>query len=332
VLIGINDYPTASDRLEGCVNDAYLMSAVLQERGFAAEDIRVCLDRRATSRGILERLEWLLDAPRPDDELVFYYSGHGAQLPTYGAGDSVDRMDETLVPWDFDWSAERCITDDQIFTLYSQLPYGTRLLTIFDCCHSGGIHRAGAPRAKGLNPPDDIRHRELRWDGTREMWVSRKLHLASRSAGFAADEESRQAYFGGRGATCRLGRGSAVRALDLDAEAYAAAKRAAGRAARASGGGSGRPIGPYLPVILEACAEAEYAYEYRHGAVSHGAFTYSLATILRRERPGSWSALITRVGDQLRELEYAQTPQILGPAAILSQPPPAPRKSESRNR
>lgn len=50
--------------------------------------------------------------------------------------------------------------------------------------------------------------------------------------------------------------------------------------------------GPHLPVIIEACGEGEKSYEYRHGAVSHGAFTYSLGSglIARRARSprGRW--------------------------------------------
>jgi len=305
LLVGINDYPNAADRLEGCVNDVFLVSSLLQECGFEAEDIRVCLDRRATARGILERLEWLLGAARAGDQLVFYYSGHGAQLPSYGDGDTVDRKDETLVPWDFDWSPERCVTDDQLFALYSQLPYGTQLVKIFDCCHSGGIHRAGAPRAKGLNPPDDIRHRDLCWDAKAQMWTERSLALTRRSAEFSDDEEARAAYYGSGGATTRLGRGSSVRALAADD--YEAAKKAAGA----------RPVGPYLPVILEACGEHQFAYEYRHGAISHGAFTYALGVILRREQALTFRQLEGKVSAQLRALEYDQEPQILGPRKVL---------------
>src|SRR5205823_2492343 len=35
LLVGVNDYPDPANRLEGCVNDVFLMSAVLQESGFA---------------------------------------------------------------------------------------------------------------------------------------------------------------------------------------------------------------------------------------------------------------------------------------------------------
>ena len=146
LLVGINDYPRAEDRLEGCVNDVFLMSSVLQECGFPPESIRVCLNERATTQGITERLHWLLDDPKPGEERVFYYSGHGARIPEYGENFEPDHQIESLVPWDFDWSPERAIIDDQIFALYSQLPYETRFAMILDCCHSGGMHRQGGAR------------------------------------------------------------------------------------------------------------------------------------------------------------------------------------------
>jgi hypothetical protein len=164
LLIGINDYPDPAQRLEGCINDVFTMSSVLQDCGVPPEAIRTCLDGRATAEGILSRLKWLLDDPKPGDELIFYYSGHGARIPEYGNDYEPDHYTESLVPWDFDWTPEKAISDDQIFNLYSQLPYDCRLLMIFDCCHSGGIHRDGGMRPRGLTPPDDIRHRELKWD------------------------------------------------------------------------------------------------------------------------------------------------------------------------
>ena len=43
-LVGINDYPNPDDRLEGCVNDVFKMSATLQQIGFDADDIRILLN------------------------------------------------------------------------------------------------------------------------------------------------------------------------------------------------------------------------------------------------------------------------------------------------
>ncbi len=135
--------------LEGCVNDVFRMSEVLQECGFPADSIRVCLDERATAArhpgavGVVARRSTTQRRAR------FFYSGHGAQIPEYGEDNEPDRITESLVPYDFDWTPEHAITDDRIYSLYSQLPYDTRLAMIFDCCHSGGIHRAGMPRPKG---------------------------------------------------------------------------------------------------------------------------------------------------------------------------------------
>jgi hypothetical protein len=123
LLVGINDYPNPEDRLEGCVNDVFEMSAVLQELTFKPADIRVVLNERATAAGIRERLAWLLDGAAAGDIRVFFYSGHGAQIPAYGDAGEVDHLNECLVPYDFDWTPERAFLDDQFLELYSQLPY-----------------------------------------------------------------------------------------------------------------------------------------------------------------------------------------------------------------
>ncbi len=307
VLIGINDYPDPEARLSGCVNDVFLMSSLLQECGFPSEQIRICLDDRATAAGIQQRLAWLLEDPQPQDELVFYFSGHGAQLPTYGDGDLVDRMDETLVPHDFDWSPETCVTDDQIFELYSPLPYDTRFVMVFDCCHSGGIHRSGSRKARGINPPDDIRHRSLRWSAEHGMWVPRDLQPIN--ARFSSDEETCQQYCGTDGVTYRLGRAMTLRpSSEADYKKLTRGRKG--------------PVGPYLPIILQACQEDQYAYEYRHGVTSYGAFTYSLANVLRARKSISFTKLVDSVTTRLDELAYDQRPQILGPVALLKKKVP----------
>lgn len=75
--------------------------------------------------------------------------------------------------------------------------------------------------------------------------------------------------------------------------------------------------GPYLPLIIEACGEEEFSYEYRHGATSHGAFTFSLASILRREKTITFEELVAKTREQLADLQYAQEPRILGPTKIV---------------
>lgn len=305
LLIGINDYPNESDRLEGCVNDVFLMSSVLQECGFAPDEIRVCLNDRATAKGILQRMEWLLDSPGKEDTLFLYYSGHGATIPEYGENFEPDRLTETLVPWDFDWTPERAVTDDQIYSLYSQLPYDTLFSMVFDCCHSGGIHRDGANKARGITPPDDIRHRDLRWDTKERMWVARDFKPLNKS--FSSDSKIQADFFGINNAKMRLGRASLLRGQS------AAQYRKAQQANK-----PGKPIGPYLPLILEACQENQLSYEYRHGSVSYGAFTYSLAQILRGSgsRGITYNNLVQKTRLKLERLGYDQQPQIVAPGKL----------------
>jgi hypothetical protein len=88
--------------------------------------------------------------------------------------------------------------------------------------------------------------------------------------------------------------------------------------------------GPYLPVIIEACQENALSYEYRDGVTSYGAFTYSFVKDLRA-RPGStFEGAVQNAASTLKNLDYAQVPQIIGPSSIVTRKipgtPPA-RKS-----
>ncbi|HSN20800.1 MAG TPA: caspase family protein [Usitatibacter sp.] len=319
LLVGINAYPDPANRLEGCVNDVFLMSAVLQECGLAAEDIRVVLDERATTDGILERLHWLLDDVPANGERFLFYSGHGAQIPTYDIKGEVDHLDECLVPYDFDWSAAHAIRDKQFAELYSQLRYDARFVAVFDCCHSGGLTRDGGPRIRGINPPDDIRHRMLEWDPRLGMWRKRELPTPNATLAASADGA---AYLGRDRSTFRLGRGVALRGL---------ANRTYDRERRSLG-----HYGPYLPVILEACREQQFSYEYRDGAASYGAFTFALARSLRDSRAlgrnPTFAALSRLAAEKLKTLRYDQDPCFVGPRSQLERPIPWATAARPRRR
>src|SRR5712691_10789238 len=88
LLVGINEYPSAP--LRGCVNDVVGMADLLVERfGFAHGDIRLVVDRRATTRAIVSRLGWLLVGAQSGDRLLFYYSGQIKQTPFLGRREAV---------------------------------------------------------------------------------------------------------------------------------------------------------------------------------------------------------------------------------------------------
>lgn len=315
LIVGINNYPDPANRLEGCVNDSFLMSALLQECGYDADDIRLVLDERATTEGILERIDWLLNDVREGDERVLYYSGHGAQIPAYGPNEEPDHFSESLVPHDFDWTPKHSITDRQFSELYSQLPYGATFLAIFDCCHSGGLTRDGGPRVRGINPPDDVRHRALRWSKEEQMWVARDFPMINRSL---KQVKNWRDLIGADGATHKLGRAARLRRLPR-AE-YLRTRKALGHK------------GPYLPLLLEACQESEYSYEYRHGSTSYGAFTYCLAQAIREGKTLSFKQVAEQVTTKLHRLGYEQTPLALGAKAQLEKPVPWDRPVLPRRR
>jgi len=297
LLIGINDYPDPANRLEGCVNDVYLVSSVLQELGFPADDIRVLMNDRATTVGIKERIEWLLEGSQDGNQRVLFYSGHGAQIPDYNAAEEVDHSDECLVPYDFDWTADRSITDKWFAALYGQLPYKAQFVSLFDCCHSGGMTRAGAARVRGLTPPDDIRHRALEWDSDLRVWKPRKPKPWNEQICLPP----RMARDGVHAGKRRLGSASDARIVSSKDKRYRSLRQ------------DFNNKGPYMPILLEACHEDELAYEYREGTTSYGAFTFFLAQTVRshvlRKEPLTFQALVADAAEGVRAL-YAQTPQL----------------------
>jgi hypothetical protein len=308
LLIGINNYPDEASRLEGCVNDVFLVSSVLQEIGFDAEDIRVVLDERATRAAIRERIDWLLDGTADGQDRVLYYSGHGAQLPDYNAAETIDHVDECLVPYDFHWTQDSAITDDDFLQYYNALPYSAKFFAIFDCCHSGGLTRDGARKIRAMVPPDDIRHRMLRWDKGEQMWKERSLR--DLNPNFGGTEAERAKFMGQTGSTKKLGAGMSLRETRTKTQYDKASDK--------------RP-GPYMPVVLAACQEGSYAYEYHHGAIGYGVFTYALAKEFRKAQQArqadiSFKALCNRVNQTMDHLKYDQISAVAGPTSVVAGP------------
>jgi hypothetical protein len=188
---------------------------------------------------------------------------------------------------------------------------------MFDCCHAGGIHRDGGPRVRGITPPDDIRHRLLEWSSAEQMWRERPLRELNQS--FGGTESQRKDYMGSNGSTYRIGRGMKGRVMSGSVYRRLPPEER----------------GPYLPVIIEACQEKRLSYEYRDGATSYGAFTYSFVKGLRRNPTSSFVQAVTRARSTLANLGYRQEPQIIGPSSVVHRPLPGkvtPKRKQVRRR
>jgi len=307
LLIGINEYNDPKYRLEGCVNDVYEVSALLQECGFSPDEIRVVFDGRATADGIRERLGWLFNDAQDGDVRFLFYSGHGIQMPIYGRDEKPSRIVEAIVAADFEGTLKNCITDQDLSTYYGKLPQGCHAILALDCCHAGGLTRSGSPRIRGIDPPDDIRHRMLRWDSKNEMWVPR---LVDELIPGHESRETRPQWLtdltGASGCVARIG--SSIDHRRISDPDYDHLRSTTGWR------------GPFQPLVISACRENEKSAEYLHGSVSYGAFTFAFCKTIRKHRHQSaalsYQEAIAEAAAALKGLGYLQNPVITGPTAL----------------
>jgi hypothetical protein len=151
LLVGINDYgiPVAGtsswQNLNGAVNDVDLQYYLLIHRfGFRPEDIIKLTDRQASRQRILTELENLIVWAKPDDVVIFHYSGHGSNVYD-PLKVHEDQVVGTIVPTDSSLPERGSgevddITAGTLFLLMSA--FQTENVTfIFDSCYSGGVAR-----------------------------------------------------------------------------------------------------------------------------------------------------------------------------------------------
>ncbi|MHC4940336.1 MAG: caspase family protein [Planctomycetota bacterium] len=188
LLVGIADYPPAGavpNRTDGdlpmIANDVPRMRELLIDSfGFRKENITVVENLDATAARLRRELQALAERAGPNDAAVFYYCGHGTQVPDLD-GDEEDGWDEALATADLRpdilTTAEHLklvLTDDEIARLLKN--FKTRNVTvIFDSCHSGTAVRAG----EGEEDLDvDFASRGL----NHELPIARKIVLAAKKA------------------------------------------------------------------------------------------------------------------------------------------------------
>jgi hypothetical protein len=141
VVIGINDYPGTSSDLQYTVADANEMSYVLTNiYGFPAKNVTELTDSAATKTAIYNAVNNIKSVAKPGDEVVFFFSGHGAK----GKADDGDKnnVDQAIVVWDggtfgFIWDGELVQWFSDFLT--------NRIIFAFDSCLAGGMAVLNAP-------------------------------------------------------------------------------------------------------------------------------------------------------------------------------------------
>jgi len=145
IVIGISDYPGTRNDLQYMDDDAQdMISALTDCYGFVAANIKSLIDKDGTeaagkplvaTRGaIFTAIGDIADKVTADDEVVFFFSGHGGNGKAQD-GDN-EKVDECI--WAHDGSKLVPIWDGELKTAFEE--YTTsRIIFIFDSCYAGGM-------------------------------------------------------------------------------------------------------------------------------------------------------------------------------------------------
>lgn len=173
LLVGVGQYVTPGIDLPGIDLDLERMRETLQRMGFEDRQIRTLTDSEATSAKVVASFEsWLRQGVQPNDRVVFYFSGHGSNIPDVD-GDETDKVDEVLVTHDMRRarvngrvSLTGVVTDDKLATLISANP-SRNIWIIVDSCHSGTVTRSFKLKSRSLGT-DEVYKKSFTYDGMPE--------------------------------------------------------------------------------------------------------------------------------------------------------------------
>jgi hypothetical protein len=132
LVVGIDNYP--SQPLFGCVNDATAITQMFTEIGGFTNPV-VIPENEATARNIKRQLRKKIVNLRANDELVFFFAGHGTPFPEGNNGVN----HQAICGIDFNNTFDTIITDADIAITLQDLQRDARLTMIIDACLSGGL-------------------------------------------------------------------------------------------------------------------------------------------------------------------------------------------------
>lgn len=133
VMVGISDYGGRANNLPNTDADARNLQAELQRQGVLNPSSVLLVNAEATRAGLERAMAQAAQAAGPDDVFLFFYSGHGNQVPT-NATTEFDGKAETLVMRDGE------VTDVQFAQMVGRIRARLSVI-VLDSCFSGGFAR-----------------------------------------------------------------------------------------------------------------------------------------------------------------------------------------------
>ena len=153
LLVGVGRYENLDEKLSGVSLDLQMMTEFARILGFEKDAIKVLEHERASTQQVVSTVEnWLIDGVNSDDRVLFYFSGHGSQIPD-DSKDETDAFDEVLLLYDAAVKQQErhptltgVLVDDDFNAMLARMN-SRNILVIIDACHSGS-----ATRSLRLNP------------------------------------------------------------------------------------------------------------------------------------------------------------------------------------
>lgn len=295
LLVGINKFAGRPEwALRGCVNDSRSMNQLLGDLyGMEASSVRILNDDEATSRNLLDGLDWLLSDYDNDgsDVRLFHFASHGTQIAAEDLESEEDMLDEVIVPYDHDWNSP--FSDNQLRERFDRIPDRASFVFVADCCHSGSINKApGDVIERFVNPPEEMQEQVnraiLKQEERVNQWVEGRLQ-----------EELRDVPIPKR-ASARRGLRDRLKQLFYEE--------------KNKGGAPGRHV------LLAACRDDQTAADAYIDDDYRGAFTWSLVSTLRKSDGNMTYGELIEASRAKLAGTYTQIPQIDAPGELGNRP------------
>jgi hypothetical protein len=143
LLVGVGRYSQFEEKLNGVSLDIGMMREIVHLMGFKRHEIKVLEHENASTANVYNAIEnWLINGAGPDDRVLFYFSGHGSQIPDEN-NDEADQFDEVLLLHDTAFkeihgrqTLSGVLLDDHLNHMLARMK-SRNILIILDACHSG---------------------------------------------------------------------------------------------------------------------------------------------------------------------------------------------------
>ena len=296
LVVAIDDYGGPPNNLPSCIADGNAISRLLQS-SYNIRDIHTLFDAKATVGNVERELDWLVSDAKPDDRLVFFYSGHGYTKLTNGV------MEEFLVLRDESGKPALWV-DDKLVAKTQNIPTGA-LTVLLDCCFAGGNFKFVFDPT-GTAPDAEIAQVKAYQPPAEEQ--AKAFEALARKP--AEDKPTRVTAYR------RFGCGTAatMQALSSVFAAPASASSGTARAAapKALSDPSEAPQPEMNALLISACLETETAAASTSKTGGLSAFTHCmLKSVQSLGNRRTASEVFNRTATNLKTLGFRQTPLIL---------------------